>query len=280
MRSALLLSAVLALGVSSAMADVPAATAPDTAAASANAPAAPTVLVLPFQQTGDTSNFGWIAPAIQENLLGQVAQTGFFQAVSSNRVVGGGDNATALQAAHEGGANIVIFGAYQVVAGQIRIDAQIVDVASAHTIGTLQATGAVPDLFKMEDSLSAQLHQLLPTPPPSADLPTITYGTPNSPPAQVADATAPAPVAASPYTDNSYYSAPYAYTYAPPAYYTPVYVYPYYAYGNYCGPSTFYYFNYRNYSRYPGHVWHYGGIAGPHIVQGSPGFGPAPGMHR
>jgi TolB-like protein len=266
MRGKILLSTILALGATTALADTPATSpsAPYAAAPSgAVAQAEPGVLVLPFQQTGDTSNYGWIAPALQEDLLGQVAQTGAFETISATQGVAGSDTNGALQAARNSGAAIVVFGGYQVVADQVRINAQVVDVASGRAVGALRATGAVTDLFKMEDSLSAQLHQILPTPPPSADLPTVTYGTPNAP---LADASAAAPQAAAPapyadnsYGDSSYYGAPYGYvpqTY----YYPPVYVYPAYGYGYYCGPSI--YFHYHYFPRYPGRVWASGGFHG------------------
>jgi TolB-like protein len=217
-----MLLAAMTMGAPIAMADVPPATAPAPSAAASvqSYPAAPTVLVLPFQQTGDTSSFGWVSPAIQENLLGQVAHGGVFQALSSNQPVAGADSASAVQIARTSNANVVVFGGYQVVSDQIRVDGMVLDVASGRVVGTLQATGQVQDLFKMEDSLAAQLSQILPAPPQS-QMPEVTYGTPNEPMTASTQ---------SPDTSN-YSAAPYVYNPSPD--YTPTYYYPAYGYGGY-----------------------------------------------
>lgn len=251
MRATTILLAALALGVPSAMADVPPASAPATVAPGQAAPAAPTVLVLPFQQTGDATTYSWIAPAIQEDLLGQVARTGVFQPVSVNQPVAGADSATALQIARANNANVVIFGGYQVVADQLRIDGQAVDVATGRVIGALQATGAMADLFKIEDALGLQFHQLFP-PPASSDMPAISYGYPNEPvtTAAVPDTTATPP-------DQSNYSSPDNYGYQAP-YYGQTYWYPGYGYGYgfYYGPPI-YYFNggFNRWNHFHGGGW-------------------------
>ncbi len=229
MRTAkLMLLAALAMGAPVAMADAPPTTVPSVVASAQVAPAAPSVLVLPFQQTGDTSSFGWIAPAVQEDLLGQIARLGALQPLSANQPVAGADTAAALQIARSNNANVVIFGGYQIVGDQLRIDGQALDVASGRIIGTLQANGAVTDLFKMEDALAAQVSQLLPAPP--SQMPQVTYGTPDN------SSMAPS-VAAVP--DNNYYAPPsgynpydYGYNYYPT--YTYGYGYPYY----YARPSS------------------------------------------
>jgi TolB-like protein len=226
-----MLLAALALGAPAVMADVPPATAPSPTAYAPvqNAPAAPTVLVLPFQQTGDTTSFGWIAPAIQENLLGQVSHSGYFQGLSSNQTVSGADTNAAIQIARSANANVVIFGGYQVVSDQIRIDGFALDVATGRTIGTLEATGQIQDLFKLEDALAAQVGQMLPG-PEGSQMPEVTYGAPNAPPAAATQTPDTNAYAAAPYVDNS--QAGYGYS---PTYYYPAYGYGYpgFYYGSY-----------------------------------------------
>jgi TolB-like protein len=194
----------------------------DPAPTSAATSAAPTVLVIPFQQLGDTAAYGWVGQAVQEDLLGQVARTGALQPMAFTKPIAGSDTASALQAGHNAGATTVVFGSYQVVSDQLRVNAQVADVASGRVVGGLQATGDIHDLFKLEDSLSAQLAQELPQ-PANNNMPTVTYGTPD----QGVTPSAPAPVApdtSTPYADSTPYYVP---SYAP-AYSYPDYAYPYY----------------------------------------------------
>jgi TolB-like protein len=260
MNAGKILLATLIVGISPiAFADNPPAApyvAPPSAAVAPPpvAQAAPTVLVLPFQQTGDTNSFSWIAPAIQEDLLAQIAHNGVFQALSATQPVAGADSASAIQIARNSNANVVVFGGYQVVSDQVRIDAQAVDVASGRTIGSLQATGQVSDLFKMEDALAAQLGQLLPS-PPGSNMPTVTYGTPNAPMYDQVDNGL-----------SNYYATPdnssgYAGSYPYPYYYG----YPYYPVIIYGG-----FFNHRPF--FPGRCFvPRGGFVGGGFV-GRPGF--------
>jgi TolB-like protein len=199
--------------------------APDPSAVAPANSAPPVVLVIPFQQVGDTSHNGWVAQAIQEDLAGQVAQSGMFQPKVSDKPILGSDASSALDAAHNSGAAIVIFGSYQSMDDQLRINAQVADVASGRILGALQATGGVTDLFKMEDTLAQQLRQILPQ--PASDMPTISYGTANGP-----VTTAP-PV---------YYSAP-----PPDAYSSPDYSTPDYSAGYSYNPNYGYYPPYYGY---------------------------------
>jgi TolB-like protein len=208
----------------------PTAPPPDSSAVATNNAALPVVLVIPFQQVGDTSRYQWVAQALQEDLAGQVAQGAMFVPRVSDKPLLGSDSSSALQAAHDAGAAIVIFGSYQSMNDQIRVTAQVADVASGRIVGTLQATGGVTDLFKMEDSLAQQLHQILPQ--PASEMPQISYGTANGPitSAPLPDNyAAPAPDAyASPdySSDNSSYGSPYSGGYYPPSYgYYPPYFY-------------------------------------------------------
>jgi TolB-like protein len=189
-----------------------------------------TVMVLPFQQLGDTSTYGWVAQALQEDLLGQVARTGLLQPKAFEKPVIGSDAATALQVGRDNGATLVIFGSYQVISDQLRVTAQAADVPSGKIVGGLQVTGDVHDLFKLEDSLGAQLAQVLPqTQQPGGPMPTVTYGTPDQ--SGNYNTAVAYPDGSSPYV----YIAP---QYAP-AYAYPDYAYPDYGYPYYYGPVFF-----------------------------------------
>ena len=206
---------------------------------------APTVgLVAPFQQVGD--GHAWVGQALQEDLLATVTRAGL-EARTLDKPLPGSDVQAAAQTARSAGAAFAITGTYQINGDQIRVNGQLTDAASARTVGALQATGDVRDLFKIEDTLSSQLQGILQpqqqtaatnTPSPSNNqLPQVTYGpdqsttyTPtytydqNGTPQQTYTTTSVQPTYQPPY----YYSYPYSY--GPQSYYYPSYSYPYYPY--------------------------------------------------
>jgi TolB-like protein len=238
---------------------------PSPAATAAQSVTGPMVLIIPFQQVGDTSRNNWVAQALQEDLAGQVSRDAYFVPKVSDKPVLGSDSSSALQAGRDAGAAIVVFGSFQSVDDQLRVTAQVADVASGHAMGSLQATGGVTDLFKMEDSLAQQLHQILPQ--PASQMPTITYGAENGPvttapaqPPQADDYASQAPppdygqdYSSPDYSSQGYASPGYSYGSYYPGYYPSYYTYyPPYFYGG------FYYVNRYPYFRYPRgrfHTW-------------------------
>jgi TolB-like protein len=174
------------------------------------------VLIVPFRQIGNTTGHEWVGSAIQENLITQAAGDTSVQAMAmSGPLNGGGPEAVA--AAKDAGATLVVFGTYEISDSQLRVNGQIEDVNFGRTLGTLKATGAITDLFKIEDTLSGQLGSALPQPP--TNLPVVSYGADQS---AIPYYTANQPVVTSPAPTYVYPSAPtYAYDY-------PAYSYPYY----------------------------------------------------
>jgi TolB-like protein len=183
------------------------------------APAAPLakVLIVPFKQVGDPSGRAWVGAAIQENLISDATANSAVQPLSLNQPLANMDSASAVKAANDAGASIVVFGSYQVAADQLRVTGQATDVGSGRVLATLQVTGPITDLFKIEDTLGSQLSGALPQPP--TNLAQVAYGANGTTPAPTAVA---APVA-----------APQTYSYAPDQYAYPqtTYVYPQYDYG-------------------------------------------------
>jgi TolB-like protein len=214
------------------------------------------VLVVPFKLVNDTSSHAWVGAALQENMISDVAGAPGVQAVGLNHPLANVDAGDAQHAGREAGASIVVFGSFQFSDEQLRVTGQAMDVGSGHTLATLQATGPVLDLFKIEDALGSQLSPALPQAPSNPNLAQVTYGptqsaTPLQTTAAVNDNNAAAPQV---YPDASQqYAAPsttYVYPYGPsysygyPYYYpySPVYIYggfgyPYYrSWGGFRGP--------------------------------------------
>jgi TolB-like protein len=170
--------ATLIVGVSMAAADPTTMPTP---------PQNASVLLIPFKQVGEASSHQWVSAAIQENLLTAAATSGD-QTIAMDRPLSLADASEALRVAHEYGAMAVVYGSYQFSGGELRVNGQVTDVASGHVVGTLQAGGAVIDLFKIEDALAAQLRPLLPMTANSQ--PQVLYGSnpTDSAPSEVATA--------------------------------------------------------------------------------------------
>ncbi len=172
------------------------------------------------------------------------------EARTLDRPLPGSDVQAAAQTARNAGAAFAISGTYQINGDQIRVNAQLTDAASAHAVGTLQATGDVRDLFKIEDSLASQLQGILqPTPqsaqtiqtPSTSQLPQVTYG-----PQQSTTYTyTPSYTYTNDQPQQTYAVTPTQPTYETPTYETPTYYYPNYTYTysspTYCYPHSYSY---------------------------------------
>lgn len=186
---------------------------------------APTkVLIVPFTGIGNVTGHEWVGAAIQENLMTEANGNVEVQPVALDRPLPRGDAAQLTAAARGAGAALVVSGAFQWADAQLRVTGEVTDVNSGRVLTTLKATGALIDLFKIEDTLGSQLQSVLPQPPASA--PVVADGADQS----GAAAYAQAPVAG-PQTTYVYQTP--VYTYPPNYVYTyPDYGYPYY-YGGY-----------------------------------------------
>jgi TolB-like protein len=244
-----------------------ASSAPATQPASATPPAAATVahpatvaheqtvLLLPFDAVG-TADMDWIAKAVQKDLLAELSRAHAIQpilpqAAPSEEVT----PEQALALGRQAGATYVIFGSYQILNQELRITGQVLDVRTGEYQGSLKATGAMRDLFALEDDLARQAKKNLPAPPALAQA-NAPAAIPNAPaiaaPPAMPNFPAPGdtyegsdlqravqsgqlPVNAPPpaYYDSNYYNRNYWYTYS-----TPFYGYPFYS-AYYYRPAIF-----------------------------------------
>jgi len=178
------------------------------------------ILVIPFAQIGGTTGHEWVGSALQESLMTEAAGNTIVQAVALDRPLARGDMSQVTAAAKGTGASLVVFGAFQYSDSQLRVTGEVVDVNYGKVLGVLKATGGVTDLFKIEDSIGAQLQALLPQPP--NNLPVVVNGPPDQSAIPGYAGNVPATVAP-PATTYVYQS--------PPVYTTPDYVYSYPSYG-------------------------------------------------
>jgi len=255
---------------------VPAFAAPATQLAAGNA-AAPgsesgKILILPFHETA-SANYAWVGKAIQQDLLADLTRATKAQVDAPSSAAPAQDAAAALDAAKQTGAVLVVYGQYQTVGGQMRITGQVLSASSPQPVGSISATGAVNDLFPLEDAVSGQVLRSLPANlltipiPPVAGVarPVGASAEPQSPAPPTSPALAPSAQYYS-YTYPDYSSGPpslYPNTYLDSPYY---YGYPYYWYSiPYYGPDIFFYFGRDHFHHHhhdwgPADHWHQGGI--------------------
>jgi TolB-like protein len=137
------------------------------------------VLLIPFNSVGPAEK-GWVAKALQQNLVAELSRVNSVQAVTQDRAVDGMEGA--LKAASTASADYVVFGSYQAVDGDLRMTGQVVDVSKKQAITGLKSTGTQRDLFGMEDVISSQVRRALPQPVAEAK-PEMLQQPPAAPPA-------------------------------------------------------------------------------------------------
>jgi TolB-like protein len=145
-------------------------------AQSANAPGVPNILVLPFTATNNPGANDWIGKGIQQSLLADLSgRSGVAVTFATAQPAQAGqvaaEPADSLALAARAGASVVVVGTYQVNNNQLRITGVLYDVASAKDIGGIKATGAITDLFALEDSLNDQIGHVLSLAPAVVNVP-------------------------------------------------------------------------------------------------------------
>ena len=127
------------------------------------APAAnsqPTVLLIPFKPLSD-NNTVWIADGIQQNLLNELSRVHSTKPIVQKSQTAVATPEEAANAGKNAAAVYALFGSYQISGDELRITAQLVNVASGKIVAGLRATGPMRDLFALEDSLAEQLKRSL-----------------------------------------------------------------------------------------------------------------------
>lgn len=233
------------------------------------------VMLLSFRAAGEPDHYAWVSDAIHESMLSDLQRNAEVQIIAAPAVAVDATPGAALAAARQANADLVIFGSFQVVGDQLRVNAQALDVASGQSKASPAVTGPVRSLFIIEDQLAEEMHKALPgVAAAPAPIPAPTF-TDNQQPAQSqppmvfapldaqgslgsgyatadtsAQATAATPQYVVPTPGYSYlpiYNPPpavyYENGYQPPVYYYPPDAYAYppdYVYPDYLGGYLFY----------------------------------------
>lgn len=118
------------------------------------------ILILPFAAPAGAAD-AWIGAAVQQDLLTELTQGTRVRVAAPSGAVAI-DAKSAVQAAHDSGAAIVVFGQAQTAGSDLRLTGQVLAVATGSPLGALKVTGPSSDLFHMEDALAVQVFSALP----------------------------------------------------------------------------------------------------------------------
>src|SRR5277367_4736901 len=111
------------------------------------------VYLTPFTPLGNDNSLDWVGKAVQQNLITDLARAQLHPLGSDKPITNVADAQAAARAA---GAKYLISGTYQVSDQQVRFNGQVIDPVTGNVLGGISTTGAIRDLFKMEDALSSQ----------------------------------------------------------------------------------------------------------------------------
>ncbi len=129
------------------------------AQAPSGAPATPAaedalVFVVPFANLSDDPADDWLGVGIAEAVAIDL-QTAGARVVRAAAGAPGADGG--LEAGRRAGADRVVHGSYQRLAGRLRVTARLVDAADGGVLHSVSVTGPVEDFFDLQDQVAAEL---------------------------------------------------------------------------------------------------------------------------
>jgi TolB-like protein len=112
----------------------------------------PRVLLARFDSIN--SDKTWLAKSLQSSLAADLTRQGLAPIAWPTPIA---DSATAIAQARNQNAAYVIIGSTQSIDTDIRVTGQIIEVATGRVIGGLKSTGALRDIFAIQDDLASQI---------------------------------------------------------------------------------------------------------------------------
>src|SRR5439155_7472448 len=111
----------------------------------------------PLQPIGEDGKTAWISQAVQQNVLNDLTR---LQGVKPILAAAPADHDAAVKAAKAAGAQFLLEGSYTLADPGIRLTLQLFHLRTNAYIGAAKATGALKDLFALEDSIADQVKRL------------------------------------------------------------------------------------------------------------------------
>lgn len=126
------------------------------------------IAVIPFQNiTGDKEK-NWIGAGFSETLttkLVKVSEITVLERENLSKILeeikfqytGAVDEKTAVEKGKLYGADVIVFGSFQVIGDKLKVTARFVDVETRKIIDTAEANGNISDIFKLQDEIAFSL---------------------------------------------------------------------------------------------------------------------------
>jgi len=126
------------------------------------------IAVIPFQNiTGDKEK-NWIGAGFSETLTTKLVKVKELTVLERQQLPkileeikfqysGAVDEKTAVEKGKLLGADVMVFGAFQVIGDKLKITARFVDVETRKVIDTAEADGNISDIFKLQDEIAFSL---------------------------------------------------------------------------------------------------------------------------
>ncbi len=133
-------------------------TSPLLAQQSTAAPPEITIYLSPLRVIGDDGKSAWISQSVQQNILHDLTRIQGVRPILPTTPPA--DRESAIKDAKSAGASFLLEGSYTLADPGIRITVQILDLRANAYIGAAKATGALRELFALEDSIAEQVKRL------------------------------------------------------------------------------------------------------------------------
>ncbi|MDD5687721.1 MAG: tetratricopeptide repeat protein [Elusimicrobia bacterium] len=126
------------------------------------------IAVIPFQNISGDKEKNWIGAGFSETLttkLVKVKEITVLEREQLSKILeeikfqysGAVDEKTAVKMGKMYGADVLVFGSFQVMGEKLRITARFVDVQTRKVIDTAEANGNISDIFKLQDEIAFSL---------------------------------------------------------------------------------------------------------------------------
>lgn len=127
------------------------------------------VAVAPWKNLNDDASLAWLEQGAAETMASDLKRAGVdvverariaaaLARIAESAAAGAGDDvATAVAAGRIVGARSIVLGSFQHSAGKIRLSSRIVDVETGRVAEAAQSTGALADIFALQDDVVAAL---------------------------------------------------------------------------------------------------------------------------
>jgi TolB-like protein len=123
------------------------------------------VLLLRFDQLDQSAGMQWVGRAVQQSLLAEAVRLRAIQPITPKEETlttrSTTDQNVAERMGKESGADYVVYGSYQTIENELRLTGSLLGVNSGKLVGGLKATGAVRDLFGLQDQMADQMKRQL-----------------------------------------------------------------------------------------------------------------------